>query len=111
MDNANANTNQGQGAQQGQQRPAQQEAQQPRQQVQTRPCPKDCRKCSWQQQVCCASMLSFQSFDVMNAIIQRLDIQSQRIAELETKIAAIQSSEAELSSPLPFHEGIPAGTE
>lgn len=67
-----------------------------------RPCPKDCRRCSWQQQICCASMLSFQSFEVMNSMIQRLDIQSQRIAELEAKIASIQSSDAELSSPLPF---------
>ena len=78
---------------------------------QARPCPKDCRRCSWQQQICCASMLSFQSFEVMNGIIQRLDIQSQRITELEAKLAAIQSSEAELSSPLPFQGDLFAGTE
>jgi len=64
-----------------------------------------------QQQICCASMLSFQSFEVMNSIIQRLDIQSQRITDLETKIAAIQSSEAELSSPLPFQGDLFTGQE
>ena len=64
-----------------------------------RPCPKDCRRCPMAQQICCAAMLSFQSFDVMNSIIQRLDIQSQRIAELESRVAAIQFSEAELLAP------------
>lgn len=71
------------------------------QQQQGRPCPKDCRKCSWQQQICCASLLSFQAFEVMNSIIQRVDAQSVKIAELAARVAAIQSSEAELSSPLP----------
>lgn len=66
---------------------------------QGRPCPKDCRKCSWQQQICCASLLSFQAFEVMNSIIQRVDAQSVKIAELAARVAAIQSSEAELSSP------------
>ncbi len=76
-----------------------------------RPCPKDCRRCSMQQQICCSSMLSFQSFEVMNSIIQRLDIQSQRIAELEQRISAIQNTEAELSSPLPFKGDLFAGQE
>ena len=76
-----------------------------------RPCPKDCRRCSMQQQICCASMLSFQAFEVMNGMIQRLDIQSQRIADLEAKLAAIQNTEAELSSPLPFQGDLFAGTE
>ena len=88
-----------------------------------RPCPKDCRRCSMQQQICCASMLSFQMYDVMNSVIQRLDTQtqtigsqsqviaeqsqridaqSQRIEEIESRLRAIQSSEAELSSPMPF---------
>lgn len=64
-----------------------------------------------QQQICCASMLSFQAFEVMNGMIQRLDIQSQRIADLEAKLAAIQNTEAELSSPLPFHGDLFAGQE
>jgi uncharacterized coiled-coil protein SlyX len=76
-----------------------------------------------QQQICCASMLSFQMYDVMNSVIQRLDTQtqtigsqsqviaeqsqridaqSQRIEEIESRLRAIQSSEAELSSPMPF---------
>ena len=66
---------------------------------QARPCPKDCRRCSMQQQICCASLLSFQAFEVMNGIIQRLDIQSQRIADMEAKLSSIQNNEAELTAP------------
>lgn len=69
---------------------------------QGRPCPKDCRKCPMAQQICCASMLSFRAFDVMNVVIQRLDAQQQTIAELSERLNAIQSSEAELASPVPF---------
>lgn len=78
---------------------------------QARPCPKDCRKCTMAQQICCSSIMSFQMFEVMNGVIQRLDIQSQRITELEQRIAAIQSSEGELASPLPFQGDLFAGQE
>lgn len=78
---------------------------------QPRPCPKDCRMCSMQQQICCSSILSFQAFEVMNGMIQRLDIQSQRIADLEAKIGAIQSAEGELSSPIPFQGDLFAGQQ
>lgn len=81
------------------------------QQAQARPCPKDCRRCSMQQQICCASMLSFQAFDVMNGIIQRLDIQSQRITELESCIADMQPADVELSSPIPFQGDLFTGQE
>ena len=67
-----------------------------------RPCPKDCRRCSMAQQICCASMLSFQMYDVLNIVIQRLDAQQQTIAELSDRLSAIQSSESELSAPLPI---------
>ena len=67
-----------------------------------RPCPKDCRRCPMAQQICCASMLSFQMYDVMSIVIQRLDAQQQTIAELSDRLSAIQSSEAELSAPLPI---------
>lgn len=70
-------------------------------QRQARPCPKDCTKCGYQQHAYCAARMSFQMFEVMNGVIQRLDAQSQHIAELEQRIAALQSSEAEFSSPLP----------
>lgn len=70
-------------------------------QRQARPCPKDCTKCGYQQHAYCAARMSFQMFEVMNGVIQRLDAQSQQIAELEKRIAALQSSEAEFSSPLP----------
>ena len=68
-------------------------------QPQGRPCPKDCRRCPMPQQICCAAMLSFQAFDVMNGIIQRLNAQAQCLADFEAKLEAIQSSEADLSAP------------
>lgn len=71
-----------------------------------RPCPKDCRRCPMAQQICCASMLSFQMYDVMNIVIQRLDAQQQAIAELSGSLSAIQSSEAELSAPLPIQSDL-----
>ena len=78
------------------------EAQGQQQQGQGRPCPKDCRKCPMAQQICCASMLSFQMYDVMNVVIRRLDTQAERMEELSRRLDAIQSSEAELSSPTPI---------
>lgn len=69
---------------------------------QARPCPKDCRRCSMAQQICCSSMMSFQMFEVMNSVITRLDLQSQRIYELEQRLTAIQSAEAELAAPAPI---------
>ena len=70
-------------------------------QRQARPCPKDCTKCGYQQHAYCAARMSFQMFEVMNTVIQRLDAQSRQMAEIEQRIAAMQSPEAELSSPLP----------
>lgn len=70
-------------------------------QRQARPCPKDCTKCGYQQHAYCAARMSFQMFEVMNVVLQRLDTQSEQIAAMEKRIAALQSSEAEFSSPLP----------
>jgi hypothetical protein len=81
------------------------------QQRQARPCPRDCSKCGYQQHAYCAARMAFQMFEVMNGVIQRLDIQSQRIADLEQRITALQSSEAEFSSPLPVEGDIFADTE
>lgn len=81
------------------------------QQRQARPCPKDCTKCGYQQHAFCAARMSFQMFEVMNSIIQRLDIQSQRIADLEQRITALLSSEAEFISPSPVEGNLFAGTE
>lgn len=72
------------------------------QQRQARPCPKDCTKCGYQQHAFCAARMSFQMFEVMNGVIQRLDIQSQRISDMEARLTALQSSEAEFSSPIPI---------
>ena len=80
-------------------------------QQQARPCPKDCTKCGFQQHAYCAARMSFQMFEVMNSVIQRLDILSQRIADLEQRIIAIQSSGAELISPSPMDGDLFAGTE
>ena len=80
-------------------------------QRQGRPCPKDCTKCGYQQHAFCAARMSFQMFDVMNGVIQRLDIQSQRIADLEQRIAAMQSSEAEFISPSPIEGDLFTGGE
>ena len=62
-----------------------------------------------QQQVCCASMLSFQAFEVMSSIIRRIDRQQPAIDVLTERINAIQSSEAELSSPVPLQSSPFAG--
>ena len=92
------------------QQPAQPEAPTPQkqQQSQGRPCPKDCRRCTMYQQICCASMLSFQSFEVMDAIIKRLDDGARRMEALEEKLSRMNAPEGELTSPLPF-QGAPSG--
>ena len=82
--------------------PAAQQARTAERELKARPCPKDCRKCSMAQQICCSSMMSFQMFGVMNNVIQRLDAQAQKLADFEKRLKAIQSSEAELASPLPI---------
>ena len=71
-----------------------------------RPCPKDCSRCSLQQQVFCSASMMFRSFDVMNAVIQRLDRQQQTIDTLSQRLAAIQSSEAEFSAPQPVEQDL-----
>ena len=68
---------------------------------QPRPCPKDCSQCSLGHQVYCTAKMTFDSFAVMNAIIQRLDQQSEHIARLEERISSLQSSESAFSSPAP----------
>lgn len=78
----------------------QQEPQAAGSQMQTRPCPKDCRKCSMAQQICCSSILSFRMYDVMNNMIQRLEAQTAVIADMAGRLAALQS-EAELAAPQP----------
>ena len=75
--------------------------QQPVQQ-QGRPCPKDCRKCSWMQQVCCSSMMSFQMFGVMNAMMEKIDAQSKVIVDLSGRIATLEAAGTDLASPMPM---------
>lgn len=71
-------------------------------QRQARPCPRDCSKCGYQQHAYCAASMLLQMFEVMNGVVRRLDAQSQQVAALEQRLAAMQSSEAEFSSPLPM---------
>jgi hypothetical protein len=53
--------------------------------------------------------MSFQMFEVMNGVINRLDRQSQHIRDLEKRLSAIQSTEAELAAPAPIQGGPFAG--
>ena len=69
---------------------------------QGRPCPKDCRKCSWMQQVCCSSMMSFQMFGVMNAMMEKIDAQSKVIVDLSGRIATLEAAGTDLASPMPM---------
>lgn len=71
-------------------------------QQQPRPCPQDCSKCGLQQHAFCAARMSFQMFEVMNGVINRLDRQSQHISDLEKRLSAIQNTEAELAAPAPI---------
>ena len=59
-----------------------------------RVCPKDCRRCTFHQQVFCASQMSFNAFEVMNEILKRID-------ELGAKVQKLQGSEELLD---PAHE-------
>ena len=67
-----------------------------------RPCPKDCRRCSMAQQICCSSMMTFQMFGVMNAMMEKIDAQSKVIADLSGRIAALQMTDTDLTSPMPI---------
>ena len=76
---------------------------------QSRPCPKDCSKCSWGHQVYCTAKMTFDSFTVMNAIIQsiealsaKIDAQSAVIADLSGRIAAMESEHTEFATPMPI---------
>ena len=46
-------------------------------------------------------MMSFQMFGVMNAMMERIDAQSKVIADLSGRIAALEISGTELTSPMP----------
>lgn len=62
-------------------------------QQQQRVCPKDCRKCNMAQQIFCATSLTFNSYEVMSKLWERM-------GDIERKIDAIQSSESEFLSPV-----------
>ena len=93
------------------QQPAGAQPEAAQQQRQARPCPRDCTRCGYQQHAFCAARMSFQMFEVMNSVIQRLDLQSQRLADLEQRIASIQSAEADLIDPSPAEGTLFAGDE
>ena len=64
-------------------------------------CPKDCRKCNMAQQIFCATSLTFNSYEVMSKLWERM-------GEIERKIDAIQNAESEFLSPV-THENVSGG--
>ena len=60
---------------------------------QQRVCPKDCRRCNMAQQIFCATSLTFNSYEVMSKLWERIN-------DIDRKIDAIQSSESEFLSPV-----------
>lgn len=56
-------------------------------------CPKDCRRCNLAQQIFCATSLTFNSYEVMSKIWNRLE-------EIEQKVDSIKSPESGLISPI-----------
>lgn len=69
---------------------------------QQRVCPKDCRRCNMAQQIFCATSLTFNSYEVMSKLWERMD-------SIERKIDAIQNAESEFLSPV-ASESIVGGT-
>lgn len=59
---------------------------------QARSCPKDCRRCSMAQQVYCATSLTFNSYEVMSRIMERLD-------RIEDNMRMMQGSGSDLLNP------------
>jgi hypothetical protein len=96
------------------QQPTQQPGGQP--QGQQKPCPKNCSQCSMGHQIYCTAQMTFDSFRVMNVIIQRIDgltqmvsdlsakidAQSEKIAELSGRIAVIESEQSGFATPSPI---------
>ena len=99
--------------------PATAVSQQPTQQQpqgQQKPCPKNCSQCSVGHQIYCTAQMTFDSFRVMNTIIQRIDgltqmigelsakadAQSEKIAELSGRIAALETERMEFAAPSPI---------
>lgn len=58
-----------------------------------RACPKDCRRCGMAQQMYCATSLTFNSFEVMAKMLERLEA-------IESKVNVMQGAE-ELVTPVP----------
>ena len=69
---------------------------------QQRVCPKNCRLCSMGQQIFCATNLTFNSYEVMSKLWQKMN-------DLERKIDAIQNAESEFLSPV-TRESVDGGT-
>lgn len=63
-----------------------------------RGCPKDCRRCSYVQQMFCAAQLSFDAFGVMNSIYTKLDEIEAKVKSLCDEMDALHPAD-ELVSP------------
>ena len=75
---------------------------------QPRPCPHDCRKCSMQQQIFCTAQMTYNAFEQMNKMQEQMQAMQNHVADLNKKVDAIQSSEAELA--IPMSEETPASS-
>lgn len=60
---------------------------------QQRVCPKDCRRCNMAQQIFCSTSLTFNLYDVMSKVWDRM-------SSIESKIDAIKNAESEFLTPL-----------
>ena len=58
-----------------------------------RACPKDCRKCGMVQQMYCVTRMTFDSYEGMRGILDRLNT-------IEQKIDVIKGSETDLINPV-----------
>lgn len=60
---------------------------------QQRVCPKDCRRCNMAQQIFCSTSLTFNSYEVMKVLWERL-------IDIERKIDSLQNGDSEFMSPV-----------
>lgn len=67
-------------------------------QTPARACPKDCRKCGWQQQTFCAAQLSFDLVGIMNSLFAKMDDMEAKVKELRDEVSLMGGTD-ELISP------------
>ena len=68
-------------------------------QQQMQMCSGQCAMCQFQQRVYCAAYLARNNYAMMGAMLEKLDSMQNEMADMKTRINAIQSSESELIKP------------